>query len=181
MNKFTFLFCLVLLIGVKSEAQQSTGDPFVYSRILTTDSASKAELYDKALIWCSKTFTDSKSAINVKDKESGIIGGKALFNSYYKVPKKKDSIISSAYSEYLFDWLMEIKDGKLRFSLKNLFVRQFSGDYPVMIGGKPPLKFAFTSEKNNQLEWDLAKAGFLNNIDILINTLHSDLVKNDNW
>ena len=152
-----------------------------YTRILQIDSISKSDIYDKALIWCSKAFTDSKSAINVKDKESGVIAGKALFTSYYKIPKKKDSVISAAYSDYLFDWLIEIKDAKLRFSLKNIYTKQFSGDYPVTINGKYPIKFAFTSEEKNQLEWDLAKKGLVKNIDILVTSLYSDIVKKDNW
>lgn len=165
-------------ISLHSFSQDSA---LIYSRVLIADSLLKGDIYDKVLIWCSKSFTDSKSAINVKDKESGIIGGKASFDSYYKIPRKKDSVISTAYTHYFFDWLIEIKDSKARFSLSNILVNEFSGDFPVMINGKPPIKFAFTSDEKNQLYWDLAKRALVYNLDILLDSLYTEFKKKDNW
>jgi hypothetical protein len=80
------IIALCLVCGyAKAQAQDY---PLTYSRVLKVDSTSKTELFDKAMVWCSKSFNESKSAINVKDKESGIIAGKALLTSYYKIPKK---------------------------------------------------------------------------------------------
>lgn len=173
-----YLMIAFCLFTVPSFAQD---EPLIYSKVLQVDSVQKNDLFDKAIIWCSKSFTDSKNAINVKDKESGIIAGKALFNSYYKIPKKKDSVLSTAYTNYIFDWLIEIKDSKVRFSLKNIEVKEFSGDYPVTVNGKPPIKFAFTTPEKNQMYWDLAKRGLIYNLDMLVFALYSDLKKTDNW
>jgi hypothetical protein len=181
MKKRLFISCLILLITINSEAQQQADIPLTYSRILTLDSITKSDIYDRALVWCSKAFVDSKSAINVKDKESGIIGGKAIFDSYFKIPRKKDSVMSTSYTNYLFDWLIEIKEAKVRISLSNILVKEFSGDYPVTINGKPPIKFAFTSDEKNKMYWDLAKQGFIKNIDSLVNSLQADIIKKDNW
>ncbi len=106
MKKFSvsllFLILTKFLIGQDSL--------LTYTKILKVDSLSKNEIFDKSLIWCSKTFVDSKSAIKVKERESGIIGGKAFYQSFYKVPKKKDSITGLLFTNYYFDWLIEIKD-----------------------------------------------------------------------
>lgn len=174
-------YLMIAAFALLSIAVNAQGDPLVYSRVLTLDSVSKSDLFDKALIWCSKSFNDSKSAINVKEKESGIIAGKATIDSYYKIPRRKDSVSSTAYTNYLFDWLIEVKESKVRFSLKNIIVKEYGGDYPVTINGRYPIKFAFLSEEKNKQVWDLAKAAFVRNIDALTNSLYSDLNKRDNW
>ena len=56
-----------------------------YSKVLKVDSLNKNQIYYKTLIWCSRSFTDSKCATNVKEREGGIIGGKAVLYSAYKV------------------------------------------------------------------------------------------------
>jgi hypothetical protein len=89
--------------------------------------------------------------------------------------------LSSVYSNYFFDWLIEIKDGRLRFSVNGIVLREDSGDYPIMINDKAPIKIAFTSEDKIKTEWECSKAGFIRNIDLLVNSLDSDLIKKDNW
>lgn len=172
----TILWLLCSFLSTQGQSTQLT-----YSRVLIVDSASKLELFDKAMVWCSKSFNESKSAINVKDKESGLIAGKALLSSYYKIPRKKDSILSSVYSNYFFDWLIEIKEAKLRFSISNIVLREDSGDYPIMINDKAPIKIAFATEEKIKTEWECSKAGFIHNLDLLANSLYSDLIKKDNW
>lgn len=95
-----------------------------FSKILSFDSTSQNMIFDRTLIWCSKSFNDSKNAINVKERESGIISGKAYFDCPYYILNKrvsKDSIISPYYNSYQFDWLIEIKNNKLRFSISHLY------------------------------------------------------------
>jgi hypothetical protein len=182
MNKFTFIFVLVLLIAVKSKGQQQSDEPLIYSRVLTLDSITKGDIYDKALIWCSKSFSDSKDAINVKEKESGIIAGKASIKNYYKVPGKKDSVASWIFSDYAFDWLIEIKDGKARFTTKNVAYHDDLGDHPVYVNSKPPGKVMFQKPEKTQMEWDMSKKYFVTYMDAITETLYSDLrKKNDNW
>lgn len=172
------LITLLITLTLNTYGQDSL---LTYSRIIKVDSTTKTELYDKAMIWCSKVFNESKSAINVRDKESGIIAGKALLNSYYKVPKKKDSALSWVYSNYYFDWLLEIKENRLRFSVKNIALHEDSGDYLVKVNDKAPIKIAFASEEKIKTEWECSKIGLLKNIDILANSLYTDLLKKDNW
>ena len=153
-----------------------------YSRVLVADAVTKSDLFDKALIWCSKSFSESKSAINVKDKESGIIAGKGSINNYYKIPRKKDSVLCLFYTDYKFDWLIEIKEGKARFSLKNIIVTETEREYLASTSIIPPVKIMFQSPEKNQLIWALSKSSFIRYIDAITDNLNSDLKqKKDNW
>lgn len=182
MKKRLPIFCFTLLIAINLKAQQRTDEPLIYSRVLIVDSALKGDIYDKALIWCSKSFSDSKNAINVKDKESGIIAGKASIKNYYKVPGKKDSAVSFIFSDYIFDWLIEVKDGKARFSTKNIAYHDDLGDHPIYINSKPPGKVMFQKPEKTQIEWDMSKKYYGIYMDAITETLYSDLrKKNENW
>ena len=183
----TILLSLTILIIHNVNAQEtlvtkSQDSLLVYSRVLKIDSLSKADIYDKALIWCSKSFSDSKGAINVKDKESGIVAGKASIKNYYKVPAKKDSSVSWIFSDYIFDWLIEIKDGKARFSTKNIMYHDDAGDHPVYINSKPPGRVMFQKPDKTQIEWDMSKRYFAIYMDAITESLYTDLKqKSDNW
>ncbi len=153
-----------------------------YSKILKVDSISKNEIFDKTLIWCSKSFTDSKSAINVKERDGGIIGGKAYYQSFYKVPKKKDSITGSTFSNYYFDWLVEIKEGKLRFSVTNVLLKELNSEYIVTTQAKVPFEVWLQPKSKTELEWKLSKEYFIKNLDRLMASLNSDLIsKKPDW
>lgn len=181
MIKFYILSCFILLTYVKLKAQQGSNDPLTYSRILTLDSISKNDIYDRSLVWCSKSFNDSKSAINVKDKESGIIAGKASIKNYYKVPGKKDSVLSFIFSDYIFDWLIEVKEGKARFSLKNIAYTDDIGNHPVYVNSKPPGKVLFQKPEKTQMEWDMSKKYFVIYMDAITDNLYTDLTKKSDW
>lgn len=181
MNKIASLSCLILLITVKCLGQGKADEPMVYSRILSIDSLTRGDIYDRSLIWCSKSFSDSKGAINVKDKESGIIAGKGMIKNYYKIPKKKDSVACLFFIDYFFDWLIEIKDNKARLSLKNIQVNESNIDYPVTTNVNPPMKIYFQSPEKQQMIWDLSKKSFVRYMDAVTDNLYSDLKQKDNW
>ena len=174
--KLTIL-SLVLLYNVSNAfAQDST---FSVVRVIAADALSKNEIFDKTLIWCSKSFNDSKSAINVKEREGGIIAGKAYYYSDYKIPKRKDSVFMSktfaqSFVQYHFDWLIEIKDHKLRFGITNVKLTEEGKEYPIE-STKAPYGFIDQSTEKTLLHWNLSKSAFLNNVNQLINTFESEL------
>jgi hypothetical protein len=173
------LLCLLAFYTIFGYSQDSL---LTYSRVLVADSVSKNDLFDKALIWCSKSFNESKSAINVKDKESGIIAGKASIKNYYKVPGKKDSTASWIFSDYIFDWLIEVKEGRVRLSTRNVVYRDELGDHPVYVNGKPPMRVMFQKPEKTQIEWDMSKKYYIVYMDAIAETLLADLKqKADNW
>lgn len=160
-------------------------EPLTYSRVLQFDSLSKDQIFDKALIWCSRNFVESKSAINEKIKESGIITGKTNYMSAYKVPGKKDSIRGDFYNKYYFDWLIEIKDGKLRFSASNIEVEPVTlggaTKFAVYTTGESPVKVMFQAKSKTQMEWDMSKQYFIYNLDNVVSTLFAEVAKKSDW
>lgn len=181
MNKLLIMSSLFLLIMINVSGQAKANEPLVYSRILTVDSVLKGDIYDRSLIWCSKVFADSKGAINVKDKESGIVAGKASLKNYYKIPRKKDSVDCFMFVDYFFDWLIEIKENKARLSLKNIQVEESDINYPVTNSVNPPVKIYFQSPEKQQLIWDLSKKSFVRYMDAIADNLYTDLKHKDNW
>lgn len=57
--------------------------------VIKLDFISKNEIYDKTIIWCSKSFPDSKSAIRIKKCEGGNISRKLYYLSTYKMTNEK--------------------------------------------------------------------------------------------
>jgi len=158
-----------------------------YTKVLTFDSISKGNIFDKALIWCSKSFKDSKSAINVKERDGGIISGKAIIDNYYYIHKNKnhpeDSTLVLCFNDYKFDWLIEVKDNKLRFSISNLnYYRNISNaysnydiDYPVTTSEKPPHDLTFISTEKIKLYWKLSKENLFKKLDLLMKELNEEI------
>ena len=151
------------------------------------DSLTSASIYDKAMVWCGERFISSKDAIRVSDKSSGIISGKAHFSFSYMVPKKKDSAIGIVYSPFEFNWIMEVKDGRLRFKATEIeYVSSVTYDrtdkYPVYISGKSPVDiFMLMASAKVQLQWDMARKYFIIRLDQLLDDLHGRLKKEDIW
>jgi len=170
---FSVFFGLYLLLLASTSFCQDT--LLTYTRVVTFDSIGKNEIFDKTLIWCSKSFTDSKSAINVKERDGGILAGKALYKSPYKIPKKKDSTEGIYYNNYYFDWLIEIKDNKLRFSVTNVKLHELEQEYVVSSSSKPPYDIIFYSTKNITNSWILTRKYFISNLSRLLDNLSSEI------
>lgn len=181
------ILILIFIIPFYSFSQDSL---ITYTKVLIFDSIPKGNIFDKALIWCSKSFDDSKSAINVKEREGGIISGKAVIKSYYYIHKNKnhpeDSTLTLCFYDYKFDWLIEVKDNKLRYSISNLnYFRTVSStysnydiDYPVTTSEKPPHDYMFMSSEKVKLYWKLSKENLLKKFDLLMKDL-SEEIKSD--
>lgn len=173
MRKILPLIITAILASSICAAQDTA---ITYSRVIKVDSLSRNDIYDKALIWCAKSFNNSNSAVKVKEKESGLLGGKAYMVSLYKTPRRnKDSAIGAAFSEYYFDWLIEIKEGRLRFSAKNLVYTYSGVDYPVTSSTKPPIWLMLQSKEKTQVEWSIAKAYLISKIKSFADDLEASI------
>lgn len=175
----TLLLIVALLFVTTARCQDTL---LTYSHILKVDTLSKNEIFDRTLIWCSKAFKDSKSAINVKERDGGIIGGKAYYQSPYEVPKKKDSTLGLIFNNYYFDWLIEIKDNKLRFTANNIILKELDKDFIVTTKKIAPFEVWLQPKSKTELEWKLSKEYFIKNLDELLSSLNSDLTsKKTDW
>lgn len=171
MNKILALLLCALPFAVIAQ-------PLTFSKVLSFDSSlTKSTIYDRALIWCGTAFGNSNYAIKVHEKESGIISGQALLKSYYKTPGRKDSANGEVYIDYEFDWLIETKDGKLRFSISNVQYEYMGLKHPVNdVDEKPPVSIMFQSKEKTRIEWACSKHYFIANIDKLTISIYNNIV-----
>jgi hypothetical protein len=171
---------MALVMGVMGvKAQDSL---FTYSKIITVDSVSKNDLFDRSLIWCSKAFNDSKDAINVKEREGGIISGKARYYTTYKYLLKKDSLPGS--DTYVFDWLIQVKDGKVKFSVSQVkqYFMSMENEYLIVTNSKvSPYKNGLMSRARIDAMWNSSKEQFIKDLDGLMGDLETELHKSTDF
>lgn len=174
-----FLVMALVMGAMGVKAQDSL---FTYSKIITVDSVSKNDLFDRSLIWCSKAFTNSKSAINVKERDGGIISGKGSYDLTYKYLLKKDSLKS--FDTYDFDWLIQVKDGKVKFSISQV-KQHFPGDenetLVVTTSDVSPYKNGLMSRARIDAMWNGSKQQFVKDLDELMNDLEAELHKSTDF
>ena len=174
-----------MLLSIMGKAQDSLSY-ITYSKVFIADLITKQQIYDRAMIWFSKAFVDSKGAINVKEKESGIIAGKATYKNMYKSApkKKKDSTEGIMFYNYKFDWLFEVKEGKARISITQINVKDLVEEkyYPVIMKDSAPYKILFQFKAVTDTEYLLSKKYFVRNMDLLMASINEAILKKEeNW
>jgi hypothetical protein len=107
------MLLLVLFTPLFVSAQLPTKDGKVFYEKIDSCSLTKDQLYNKTKLWLANTFTDSKSVIEVDDKENGVIVGKGNFEFYYKYMTK-------VYSTCFYTIKINFKDSTYRIQLYNV-------------------------------------------------------------
>lgn len=103
----------LLIIAVMFLSHASCGQSaFEFSQI-DTIAASKSDLFVRALSWMSKVFKSSKTVIQMQDKESGRIIGKAAIVWRYRF--MGDGCVSLIHYTITID----VKDNKARIALSD--------------------------------------------------------------
>jgi hypothetical protein len=188
---------LLLIFTIIGNAQNIKDSLFEYSKIISLEGKSKEDIYDKSLIWCSKAFENSNYSIKVKERESGIISGKALSNVSYvyyrpwKTPSKKfpngtkRQEIGLNYNHYYFDWLIQIRDNKLKFSISNVKFGESgienTDKYFLKKYDSIPPYLALWNKEVSILSFQASRKQFEADLDILISNLVDEInsIKND--
>jgi hypothetical protein len=119
------LILLLLFAGLSSNAQSSNKElpslPYdsatkkiSYFGVVNIDSTSKEELYTRAKLWFATTYNSANAVIQMDDKESGIIVGKATMKvGYYAL----GTYYHAGYIDYLIT--IKTKDNKYRYEITN--------------------------------------------------------------
>jgi hypothetical protein len=96
-----------------------------YSEVVTVDSStSKNELYSRGREWFAKAYKSSTDVLQMDDKESGKIVGKALMQVYHKA---LGSNYKSGYINYTIS--LYLKDGRYKYEITNFHhTGQYVGD-----------------------------------------------------
>ena len=94
----------------------------VYSEVIHVDSlVMKQELFSKAREWFAKAYKSSTNVIQMEDKESGKIVGKALMQVYYK--NRQDGYINYTIS-------IQVKNGRYKYEVTDFYHTGQGGSIP---------------------------------------------------
>ena len=117
-----FLISMLTLLPVSSVFGQketpklpidSSTSKITYSEVVHVDSlANKQELFSRAREWFAKAYKSSTNVIQMEDKESGKIVGKALMQVYHKALGTE---YQSGYINYTIS--IYIKDGRYKYEV----------------------------------------------------------------
>ena len=85
-----------------------------YERIINIDSTGKSEIYKRVKRWYANTYNDSKSVIDLDDKDNGEFISKGIIKYYYS------SFIAGADASIYHKINIKIRDNKLKVTLTNI-------------------------------------------------------------
>lgn len=176
----TLITFIALFVSCGSFAQNK---PLTYSTVLQADSLTKTQIFDKALVWCAEVFENSNFAIRVKERDAGLIAGAAYMAIKYMVPRKKDSTIGFMFYKYYFDWKIEAKDGKARFSIENVETETSNEKFAVTDATVPDIKYGKSIMERATIEYGLSKKTFLMVMEDIGQELAAEInkAKKDSW
>ena len=93
---------------------EADGEYLSFEDVVKSDSTLKAgQLYSKGVEWFATTYKNSRSVLQMQDKESGIIIGKACFG--LRIPPK--GIMPSFYDDVFYTIKIYFKDGRIKYSI----------------------------------------------------------------
>ena len=153
MNKICIGF--VLLIVTSLQLTLKAQDQIKFSEIVEVAGVSKDVLYSNGLIWFAETFKDSRSVIEAKDREAGMIIGNGIIN--YTAPggmKYKDV---HGYVEFSVKAMF--KEGRTKIELTSFMHKPHYKTYSLGIitesENYPYQKVNnFLSQKWHEVLWD---------------------------
>ncbi len=112
------LVSILLILPILCSAQSG---PVSFSEVIPVEGASKEELFIRARAWFAESFTDSKSVLQINDKESGELVGKALFG--YTSGVFMGSGARQGHIKYTIKIL--VKDGRYKYVIED-FIHEAS-------------------------------------------------------
>lgn len=133
---FILFFCVSIVFAQKNAIKETPEMPIDEStgKITFTDviylqdsTISKDVLFSKAQEWFAKTYNSSKSVLQMNDKESGKLIGKALMQVYHKAMGKDYESGHINYTISIF-----VKDGRYKYEITDLHhTGQLSGSQKI--------------------------------------------------
>lgn len=154
--------------------------------VYVDDNANKSELYSRAREWFAKTYNSSNNVIQMEDKESGKIVGKALLQVYNKAWGMKGE---AGYINYTISIYM--KDSRYKYEITNFHhTGQYSNGTTIPDYGVCE-NMINTTDKQLGVSYQKQYNGYLNTMNDNINALIADLknamsinttsITNDDW
>lgn len=137
-----------------------------YTEVVQIDSISKQELYQRARSWTNDVFNNSKNVIQINDKETGEIAGKAIFNATFSWNALGKRTTETTVN---FKFQITVKDGKYKYVFTNLTDGYYG--YLLTSAKENPYQTKGISKKNLDVIWVSLKESSEYKMIGLINTL----------
>ncbi|KPE50117.1 DUF4468 domain-containing protein [Chryseobacterium indologenes] len=175
MRKLLLMFCV--LVTTVFYAQENS----LEYKLIDSLKAKKELLYSGAKSWISNAFNSSKAIIDMEDKESGRIIGKAYLNP----SKQHRCMMYDEISNVSFKFVIDVKENKYRIVLSDFYHTgkyANAGNLDPMI---PPNGFGNgCGKKNAQRVYDEIKSDVKNQSELILrdfkNTINKS-IKNDDF
>lgn len=124
-----------------------------YTEVVQVNGINKETLYQRARSWANDIFKSSKSVIQIDDKETGEIAGKAAFIASFSWNALGKRTSTTTVN---FKFQIISKDGKYKYIFSD-FTESGYYDYLLTSAKENPYKTAGVSKKNLDLIWSSLK------------------------
>lgn len=136
-----WILYFLMFVPAITIAQTDSLAPIEFTEVVNIDSATKVQLFEQGRRWFAATFGDSKSVLEISDKESGELTGKGNVKFYHTL----NNTITDYESEYsgiiTFQISILFKDGKYKVTITNFtheathkIISQYGSRGPVSVG-----------------------------------------------
>jgi hypothetical protein len=134
-----------------------------YTAVVRVDSATKDELYSRALRWYAATFPSASAAIDIGDRTSGFIESEDGVHLGAAYRNKRGGLV--AHGRIEFKLVIECREGRYRYRLDEVIHR-----------GPPCISQQLEVEKNDpmcqwQWVWDSVRGEASQSLSMLISSL----------
>src|SRR5258708_6037170 len=163
LNPFSMKYVLFILLASPVIAFSQKDSIVTYIGVVKIDSASKSDLYNAARQWFNYTFKDSKSVLQIQDKDAGQLSGKAASRGFFS---SKVFGVSKKYpASFEFSIDIWVKDGKYKYQIFNIDNYQTGkGNGPglgILTSSETcPKKYPMTTKKRMNSSWASIKEAF---------------------
>jgi len=120
-----FIFPILLSSQIIKELPTDENGKLNYNKVVQVENTNKNELYLRGRAFFANTFKDAKEVIQMDDKDSGIIIGKAFSDIYIT------SWGNSIPIQMWFSIKIQAKDAKYKYEIYNIYFKSYPGEYGV--------------------------------------------------
>lgn len=145
------------LVGDESDVLPMKNGSVIFEKVIEVKDKTKGQIYAALRKWFAESFKDSKSVIQVADKEEGLITGKGNYSFFLK----ETIMMTHIYGTCDFTINIDIKDGKFKYQVYGFTLeRDTKSILPVLKVQLDPVRKS--SEITQSFE-EIAKALALDN------------------
>lgn len=157
-----------------------------YTRIKNADGLSKAAIYEKAKLWSVSAFKNTAGALQLDDKESGLLAYDASTSelSPNAPPIKSQKEVWKQvpfYHKFNFKFKIQIRDGKYKVDVTDIKYPFFDETHTLTSATKAPFKYTFSKQSKTDQEWADVKITFGDFVEKFLTSLELAINKKADW